>query len=646
MGYLFPFGGEPNLNDMNDFEKAVSEQDSANPTPVSQETESSVKEVVAAEQPEVCAATESHEQSPVAESEEKETLETPRVNYHSMSKDELVEALKSLLEAGNMEAHKEVAAMKQAFFAIRSRESMEEVNAYVEAGNDPATYSSTSDEAENEFKRLYAEFKEKRNAYIAADEARRKENLAKKQEILADLTAISQDIDTVNTKFSEFQQLQQDFKAIKDVPAQSEAELWKEFQNVTEQFYDHLKMNKELRDLDFKKNLEAKKLLISDAKALETMSDPVSAFRKLQLLHDEWRNIGPVAKELREDLWNEFKDASTIVNKRHQDYFEQRKAAELENEEAKTALCAEAEAIDTSVLKSYVAWNDATEKLIDIQRRWKEYGFASKKVNAALYSRFRKACDLFFEAKTSYFQKMREDFNANLTKKTELCEKAEALKDLADLNKAAAEVAKLQAEWKTAGPVPRKQSDAIWQRFQTACNYFYTERKKQNSARRQEEGANLEAKRAIIAKLKELPLDGVRKTVIAQVKELQNEWQKIGYVPFKLKDKVYAEYREVVDLLYNTYDAKESRNRVSSFKERVSDLKGDSHQIGRERERLVRAYEARRNEIKTIENNMGFFNVKSSAGNSMLKEMENKVNRLKEDMKEIEQKIEILDAQN
>ena len=573
-----------------------------------------------------------------------ETEEAP-VNYHNMSKEELNAAVRTILADNNMEAHRDITAIKQAFFNIRSRESLEEVNAFVEAGNDPKDFSSQVDEQEAEFKKLYAEFKERRAQYLAAEEARRAENLAKKQEILDKIKSIAEDIDNVNVKFAEFQQLQQDFKEIKDVPATAETEIWKNFQAVVEQYYDHLKMNKELRDLDFKKNLEAKKNLVAEAHKLENEADVIAAFRALQGLHDEWRNIGPVAKEIREELWNEFKEASTVINKRHQDYFEQRKAAEQANEEAKTKLCEEIESIDLNELTSFNAWATATEKVIELQKKWKEYGYASKKANVALYSRFRKVCDDFFNRKTEYFQKTKDEFNANLEKKTRLCERAEALKEQEDINKAANEVVKLQAEWKKVGSVPRKQSDAIWERFQTACNYIFDERKKLHSARRDEEMANLDAKRAVIAKLKELPLDGERREVIGKVKELQEEWQKIGFVPFKMKDKVYAEYREICDALYGSYQAKEDKARMSNFRNRVNEMKDGGQKLDRERDKLVRALEARKSELKTIENHMGFFNVNSSAGNSMLKEMENKIKRLKEDMRQIEEKIAILDAE-
>ena len=566
-------------------------------------------------------------------------------NFHAMSKEELLDTLKKILEENNMAAHKEVASLKQAFFNIKSKENLDELNAFIEAGNDPAAFSSTPDELENEFKTLYAEFKERRQAFLQADEEMRQANLAKKLEIIEKMRAIACDIDTVNVKFSDFQQLQQDFKDIKEVPPTAETEIWKTFQTVSEEFYDHLKMNKELRDLDFKKNLEAKRKLIEAAQALKDENDVIAAFRKLQGLHDEWRNIGPVAKDIRESLWEEFKEASTVVNKRHQEYFERRKQEEQANEEAKTKICEEIEAIDLSKINSFSEWNAATDKIIALQKKWREYGYASKKSNTLLYTRFRKACDDFFAAKTAYFTKTRQEFEENLAKKTALCERAEALKDLGDINKAAAEVVKLQAEWKEVGSVPRKQSDAIWQRFTTACNFFFNERKKQNKERRRDENANLEAKRAIIEKLRELPLDGDRSEVIGRTKELQAEWNEIGFVPFKLKDKVFAEYREVCDAIYNAYGNRARDERMNRFHNRVAEMGGDGQKTTRERDRVMRQREARRNDLKTYENNLGFFNIKSSAGNSMLKDMEKRIERLKADIAELEEKVALLEKE-
>ncbi len=620
---------------MNELEKTVAGEETVTPAPEVAETENTC----------IVESSPALDIAQVADDHQEEEKTDGR-RIHSMSKEELRDALKDIVDSDNMEAHKEVTAIKQAFFNLKSRENIELLDAYVEAGNDPATFSAQPDEVENELKSLYAEFKERRAAYLAAEEARRADNLEKKQEILTRMEEIAGDIDNVNTKFPEFQQLQVDFKEIKDVPATAETDIWKQFQNVVERFYDNLKINKELRDFDFKKNLEAKRALIDEAKKLESVSDPVAAFRSLQGLHDQWRAIGPVAKEIRDEIWDEFKDASTVINKRHQDYFEQRKASELANEEAKTKLCEEIETIKSDEIKTFADWNATTERIVELQKKWKEYGYASKKANTVLYNRFRKACDDFFAAKAAYFQRTKDELNSNLEKKTALCEKAESLKNSDDVKKATDEIVKLQTEWKSIGSVPRKHSDALWQRFTSACNYFFDERKRQNKERHREEQENLDRKRDIIARLSELPKDGDRREIMPKIKELQAEWQTVGFVPFKMKDKIFTEYRAVCDALYDAYNQREARQRMSNFQNRVSELKGDGNKINRERDRLIRVCESRRMELKTIENNMGFFSVKSSAGNSMLKDMENKVKRIKEEIKELEAKIALLDAEN
>lgn len=580
---------------------------------------------------------------PVEQPAEEAEGEEPQHNFHNMSKEELVAALREVLDNDKMESHRDVTAMKQAFFSLRSRERLTELNAYVDAGNDPAAFAAQPDPVENEFNELYAQFKERRQAYIAADDARRQVNLEKKLELLDKMNAIAGDIDTVNVKFQDFQQLQTEFRAIKDVPPTAETELWKNFQTVSEQFYDHLKMNKELRDLDFRKNLEAKRALLEEARKLAEVNDPVQAFRTLQGLHEEWRNIGPVAKDIRESLWEEFREASAVVNRRHQDYFEQRKASEQINEAAKEELCKLIEELNPAENTTFAQWNTMTDQIIELQKKWKEYGYASKKANTALYTRFRRACDNFFEAKTEFFRRTREGFSENLAKKIALCERAEALKDNPEVKNPTDEIVQLQAEWKTIGSVPRKQSDEIWARFTAACNYFFDERKRQNRERRKDETSNLEAKRAIIAELKELPLDGDRREVIGKVKELQAKWNEIGFVPFKYKDSIFKEYREICDKLYNTYTERESNRRMGNWQDRLGRMRGDSKQVTSERDKLVRALEARKSELSTYENNMGFFNVKSSAGNSMVKEMERKIARLKDEIEEIRTKIRMVD---
>jgi hypothetical protein len=591
-------------------------------------------------------ATDALEGEETASGEEALTDEVAEVekNYHACSKEELLEDLRQIVTAGKATAHKEVTAIKQAYYTIRNREVEKEMAAFVEDGNSPDLFAATPDPIEVDIKNLLAQFKEIRSAYLAQEEERRQENLSFKNKIIDQLRELADDIDNINHHFPKFQQLQQEFKEITDIPAGAVADTWKNYQLAVEQFYDRLKMNKELRDLDFKKNLEIKRQLIDEAKALESENDVVAAFRKLQDLHDKWRETGPVAKEIRESIWDEFKAISTVINKRHQEFFENRKAVEQENEEAKTKLCEEIESIDIDAINSFSDWDKTTKRIIELQNEWKKLGFASRKMNNVLFARFRKVCDDFFARKAEYFKKAKEDFAANLVKKTALCEEAEALKDAEDQKKAMDRVVELQAEWKKIGSVARKHSDAIWERFTKACNYFFEERKRRNQSQRQEENANLAAKRAVIDALKKIDTEEVeREEAISQVRELQAQWQKIGHVPYRQKDSLFAEYREVVDALYNSLNMKQSRARISNFEGKMNDLGSDGNKLGKERDRLVRALEARKAELNTCENNLGFFNVKSSAGNSMLQEMERKIKRLREDIAEIQQKIAVVD---
>lgn len=574
-----------------------------------------------------------------------EAEESAAKNYHSMTKQEMVEALRKIVAEGNMEAHKEVAAIKQAYYSLHNREMAAELEAFVAAGNAADAFSATPDESENEIKALLADFREKRNAYLEEKDEERRKNLEEKTKIVDELKTIVEDIDNINLHFPKFQELQQKFKEIGEVPAGSENDIWKSYQIAVEQFYDRWKMNKELRDLDFKKNLELKKALIEKAEALAGVADPIDAFKRLQSLHDEWREIGPVARELREDLWNRFKEASTVVNKRHQDFFQERKASEQANEEAKTALCEKVEAIDLSTLKNFSDWDNATKEIIAMQQEWKGLGYASKKMNNVLFARFRKACDDFFVAKAEYFKKSKEENRDNLAKKEALCEKAEALLERYQERAAFEELQALQKEWRTIGVVRRKQGDEVWKRFCTAVDAFYDARKKLLNGRRDEESENLKAKKSVIERLKAISDESDRKDVIGTIRELQNEWQSIGHVPFKQKDAVNTEYRAELDRLYGAFDLRESRQRMRRFEGEVKKMEGDGSKLGKEHDRLVRALEARQAELKTIENNLGFFNVKSSAGNSMLKEFERKIQKTKEDISQIKEKIKLLDKQ-
>lgn len=555
----------------------------------------------------------------------------------------MIEALREIVSSGDMEAHKEVAAVKQAFYSLLNKEAMNAAKAFVEEGNPADQFSAPVDEDEVKIKALLAEFREKRSAYLEEKEEERKKNLEEKSRIVAELKAIAEDIDNINLHFPKFQQLQQDFKAVGEVPAGSENEIWRSYQSSVEQFYDRLKMNKELRDLDFKKNLEIKQLLVEKARQLTTLPDPIEAFRKLQDLHDQWREIGPVAKEVREDIWNEFKEASAMINKRHQDYFQSRKAEETDNEIAKTALCEKVEAVDLAALKTFAEWDAKTKEILEIQKAYKEIGFAPRKSNGVLFSRFRKACDAFFTTKAEYFKKTKDEFRDNLAKKEALCEKAEALLPRAEEKEAYDELQELQKEWRTVGVVRRKQGDEVWKRFCAAIDAFHDARKKHFGAQRSAENENLKAKQAIIARLKAISTDAERKDVIESIRQLQNEWQQTGFVPFKHKDAVNAEYRAELSRLFGAFDLRESRQRMRRFEGELKKMDGDESRISRERERLVRAIESRQSEIKTIENNLGFF--KFSSGGNMVKEYERKIAKIKEDIAQIQDKINLLDAQ-
>lgn len=580
----------------------------------------------------------------VADSEEG-SEESSTKNYHAMTKQEMVEALREIVSAGNMEAHKEVAAIKQAYYSLHNREMTAELEAFIAAGNAPDAFSATPDECEGEIKTLLSDFREKRNAYLEEKEEERRKNLEAKTKVVEELKTLVEDIDNINLHFPKFQELQQKFKEIGEVPAGSDSDIWKSYQLTVEQFYDRWKMNKELRDLDFKKNLELKTALVERAEALADVADPIDAFKRLQTLHDEWREIGPVAREIREELWSRFKEASTVVNKRHQDFFQERKASEQANEEAKTALCERVEAIDLASFKNFSDWDNATKEIIAMQQEWKGLGYASKKMNNTLFARFRKACDDFFTAKAEYFKRSKEEVKDNLAKKEALCEKAEALLERYQERAAFDELQALQKEWRTIGVVRRKQGDEVWKRFCTAVDAFYDARKKLLNGRRDEESENLKAKKSIIERLKAISDDSERREVIGTIRELQNEWQSVGHVPFKQKDAVNAEYRAELDRLYGAFDLRESRQRMRRFEGEVKKMEGDDNKLGKERDRLVRTMEARQTELKTIENNLGFFNIKSSAGNSMLKDFERKIQKIKEDISQIKEKIKMLDKQ-
>lgn len=539
-------------------------------------------------------------------------------------------------------SREEIAHLKQRFYAIRKLEQEAELAAHLAEGKDAESFLPSLDPTEEEFKTMMNTVRERKAALAAAEEEERNKNLTRKLALIEELNTISADTDNVNRAFPRVKEIQAEFKEIGEVPATEATDLWKNYQAAVEQFYDQLKVNKDLRDYDFRKNLELKTLLCEEAEKLNDEEDIVLAFKRLQNLHDEWRQTGPVAKEVREEIWARFKDASTLVNKKYQGFFEERKARELENEKAKTEICERVEALDFSSLKTYSAWDEMTKQILAAQEDWKKLGFASRKANNALFTRFRSVCDKFFTLKAEHYREMKEELAANLAKKTALCEKAEALKDSTDWKKTADELVRLQKEWKTIGTVPKKHSDNIWHRFQAACDTFFESRKANLSESRAAEQVNLKAKREIIAALKEIPLDANRAEMMPKVKELQAKWQTIGHVPMREKDKLYDEYRAACDALYNRLGR--DRGGRSRFEDVINEMGTDEQKLYRERERILRAFEIKRNELKTYENNLGFLSSKSKSGDSMVREMERRIQRIKDDLASIEEKIKLIDS--
>lgn len=578
-----------------------------------------------------------------AEENKSNNLEVIKGKVALLNKEELVEELASLVEKPLEEIKEEVLAIKHQFYVIKNAELEKEKEAFLEKGNEISAFAPMPDALEDKLKELLNIYKEKKAAQLAAIESERQANLVKKKEILHELEKLMQDPDNINKQYPKFQQLQQEFNAVGSVPVSEDKALWKEFQTLRENFYDLLKVNKELRDYDFKKNLDAKIALCEEAELLGKEADIISAFRKLQELHDEWREIGPVVKDLREELWKRFKEASSVVNKRHQAFFEGKKEKEKENEVAKTAICQEIESINVVELDSYVKWNDATKQIIDLQERWKTLGFASKKVNNDLFARFRKTCDEFFAAKAAFFKKMKDESAENLAKKHKLCERAEAIKDSTDWKKTADELTAMQKEWKTIGPVSKKSGDAVWKRFISACDYFFENKNKNMTNAHQQEHANLKLKKAVIEKLKNLDDNQSKEEVREVLKTLASEFQQIGHVPYRDKDKVYEEYKKALNAAYDKFDINESRAKFESFANNIDSISSDKNKLFRERDRLVRVYEQKRNELKTYENNLGFFNVSTKSGGAVLKEMEKRIVRAKEELLAIEKKIELID---
>lgn len=582
----------------------------------------------------------------ITETPTEETIvEKPTENASKLStKEEVLLRLKEVAQDAENANKQELDGLKQTFYKIHNAEIEAAKKTFVENGGAEEEFIAQPSGVEEEFKNLMAAIKEKRSALAAEIEKQKEENLQVKLSIIEELKELVESPDDANKSYNEFKKLQQQWNEVKLVPQAKVNELWKNYQLYVEKFYDILKLNNEFREYDFKKNLEIKTHLCEAAEKLADEQDVVSAFHQLQKLHQEFRDTGPVAKELRDEIWNRFKAASTAVNRRHQQHFEALKESEQHNLDQKTVICEIVEAIEFDQLKTFAAWETKTQEVIALQNKWKTIGFAPQKMNVKIFERFRKACDEFFKKKGEFFKLLKEGMNANLEKKKALCEKAESLKDSTEWKETAEILTKLQKEWKTIGPVSKKYSDAVWKRFITACDYFFEQKGKATSSQRSVEQENLEKKKAIIARLTAIDETTDADEASKEVRELMKEWNGIGHVPFKEKDRLYKQYHGLIDQLFDRFNISASNKKLSNFKSSIGNIQsGGSQSLYREREKLVRTYENMKNELQTYENNLGFLTTSSKKGNSLLTEINRKVEKLKSDLELVLQKIKVID---
>ena len=570
------------------------------------------------------------EEQNVEQSVEQNVVETERKQYQT--KKEVLERVQEIAHSDEAPQKDEVDYLKTVFYKMHLAEREAEFKEYTDGGGDPEQYQPKPSPEEEAFKAEMGIIKEKRQKLFKEQEQEKQENLQKKLDIIEKIKAMVTSPEEANKSYKDFKALQDEWKEIKNVPAERANELWRNYQLYVEQFYDLLKLNSEAREYDFKKNLELKKKLCEAAEKLADEPDAISAFHQLQKLHQEYRETGPVARELREEIWQRFKAASTVINKRHQQHFEDLRAKEEENLTRKTALCEQAEAICAEENKGSGDWERHTKQIIELQTEWKTIGFAPQKHNTAVFERFREACNRFFNTKSEYFKNLRETMESNLEKKKALLERAVALKDSTEWSKTADELTEIQRQWKLIGAVPKKYSQQIWEEFTQACDSFFQARKSAGADTRSEQLQNLQAKRDIIAQLQALAEDG-KEVVLDTVKELQQKWNETGHVPFKEKDKLYDAYREICDRLYERARSSRMAAHAADRIQRIQNAAGGDIQ------RLQRAYEQLKAEIKTYENNLGFLSTSSKKGNALVDMLEKKVQALKAELKTLEEKM-------
>ena len=586
----------------------------------------------------------SNENRPLTEAAIQEAAEVVSVTEVTaapiQSKEEVIARLQVIDQQEEPADKNELDALKQTFYRLRNAEVEAARKAFEENGGQPEAFTSPKDEFEQQFKEIMGSIKEKLNALKAEEEQEKLNNLEKKLAIIERIKELAESPEDTNKAYNEFKKLQAEWNEIKNIPAAKVNEIWKSYQVHCEKFYDLIKLNNEFREYDFKKNLEIKIHLCEAAEKLAEEEDVISAFHQLQKLHQEFREAGPVAKEQREEIWNRFKAASTIINRRHQQHFEGIKEKEQRNLDEKTVICEIVEGMEYDKMTTFQDWHDKTEEILALQAKWKTIGFAPQKVNTKIFERFRAACDDFFRRKAEHFKTLKGNMNENLEKKKQMCEKAESLKDSTDWKTTADILTKLQKEWKETGPVAKKYSEALWKRFITACDYFFEQKSKGEAEHRTVEQENLEKKKAIIEKLELINQEAAPSEKAGNtIRSLMKEWNSIGHVPFKEKDKIYKQYRAVVDALFNKLNMSASKKKLSNFKSSLS----KETNMYREREKLVRTYENLKNEIKTYENNIGFLTSSSKKGNSLVTEMNRRIEKLKADLELITQKIAVID---
>lgn len=558
------------------------------------------------------------------------------VAVKAVTREDIIARLQEIVGDISIAKRPELESLKQSFYKLQRTAQEEQVAAFVAGGGTAEEFKPETDPLEEQFRKLMNIIKEKKAAAQEALEIVQKENYKKKLELLDRFKALIEKANTEGASYNEFKTLLQEWKDIKEVPADKANELWKAYQQYAEQFYDIQKLNNEFREYDFKKNMEAKIAICEEAEKLADDPDIVAAFRKLQKLHQDYRETGPVSKESREEIWTRFKTASTVINKRHQQHFEQLKEKEKENLDQKTVICELLEGIEFDKLTTFQSWNDKTQEVLALQKKWKDIGFAPAKQNQKIFERFRAACDAFFSRKGEFFKQAKTDMTANLEKKTALCEQAEALKDSTDWKETADKMADLQKQWREIGPVQKKYTNTIWKRFIGACDYFYEQRDKNTSSKKREENANLATKKDILAKLKEFDAQNLSDDDIQAIQQLVDDWNGIGFVPFKVKDKIAAEFKAVMEPFAGI---------VRSGRGRQAQRGTASRESGSPREKLMRQYEQKKSEIQTYENNLGFMNASSKAGNGFVDAIKAKIETLKQEADELLAQIKALDVE-